>query len=201
MKKTCVIFICICLLLCGCTNNKESEGCVNDTSDELNNYISKNIILSEDKEIEYQDWVDQAKKCYRVAVQYKEEQVNEYRHTEDYFFFLLDDEIECLYVDYTKEKIGYDRYVWDACDFDAYLEDVTFDGQMDLIISLGHAGAGGDLVHCAYIYKDGKYIYTNSFEKIVNYKIDEENKCVVSMGGNEIIYKYNGTEFVEQINN
>lgn len=199
MKKICISIICICLLqLCGCTNNTESEYYAHDVSIELGKYISENIKLSDDKEIEYEGWLDQDKKCYRVAIQYKEEQVDKYNHAEDYFFFIMDDDIECVYVDYTKEKIGSDRYVWNACDFEAYLEDVTFDENLDLIISLGHAGAGGDLVYCAYVYNDGKYIYTNSFEKIINYKIDRENKHIVSGGSHNQVYEYNGEEFVEQ---
>ena len=201
MKKYMTLVIFIMLLVSGCSEKSNSTRIDENKLMTIKEYIAENVTISDDKCIEYEGWLDEEETCYRVAIEYKEEQEGEYSHSEDYFVFVLGNYIECVYVDYTKDKIGCDRYVWDACDFGAYLEDVTFDGELDLIISLGHAGAGGDLVYCAYVFEDGKYIYTNSFEKITNYKIDGENKYIVSMGDSERIFKYDGKEFAEQIYN
>ncbi len=200
-----IIIILICILISGCTHlsNVSTNTDINtntnaDIPSNISDCISKTIFLSDDKKIEYQEWVDEDKTCYRVAVRYKEEQTDRYTHCEDYFFFVNDEDIMTTYVDYSKEKSGADRYVWNACDFEAYLEDVTFDGNPDLVISLGHAGAGGDLVYCAYVYKDGEYVYAKSFESIVNYKLDNENKCIVRNGDSLCTYIYDGNSFVEK---
>lgn len=198
-KKIFLLLFYICITLYGCTNITESKICGDDLPLELKEYMSKNIKISDNKCVEYEGWLDDEEKCYRVAIEYKEEQQGKYRHSEDYFLFFSENEIECVYVDYTKEQIGADRYVWDACDFSAYLEDVTFDDKLDLIISLGHAGASGDLVYCAYVYNDGKYVYVKSFEEIVNYKLDRENKLIISGGSDSCVYQYNGEEFLKKV--
>ncbi len=199
MKKNIYIFIlCISFILCGCTKDNFPEESNNDIPAELKDYIFETIELSDDKEIEYQEWLNADKTCYRVAIEYKEEQDDIYKHSEDYFFFLTGDDIDYIYVDYSNASVEDDRYVWNACDFQAYFEDVTFDGNQDLIISLGHSGSGGDLVYCAYVYKDGKYIYTKSFETIVNYTIDNHNKSIVCTDNSGKVFRYDGREFVEQ---
>lgn len=195
MKKYLVGIMLILLFVSGCTKDKTSTIIEDNKITQFKEYISKNISISEKKEIEYERWIDEDEACYRVAIQFKEEREDRYRHTEDYFLFVTDDGVKCVHVDYTKEDIEADRYVWDACDFDAYLQDVTFDGHKDLIISLGHAGVGGDMIYCAYVYKDGDYIYTKSFEKIPNYKLDEERQCIVGMSSTEVIYQFNVKTF------
>jgi hypothetical protein len=90
-----------------------------------------------------------------------------------------------------------DRYVYNACDFEAEYIDVTFDGKKDIVISLGHAGAIGDMVHCAYVYEDGKFVYVKSFEEIPNYSINEEEKCIEGAIHDEVKkYTYEDHEFV-----
>ena len=71
-----------------------------------------------------------------------------------------------------------DRYVGDACDFNAKLEDVTFDGKDDIVIFLGHQGTRGVMYSCAYIYTDMGFVYCRSFEEIPNYDIDTENMLI-----------------------
>lgn len=153
--------------------------------------IDRTVILSEDTEIEKYEWVDREECCLRVRVQYKEKPEDNYRHKEDYFFFLNgtdgggrpdgNEDIQVLHVDYQDkgyENIGKDRYVWDACDFDAHFEDVTFDGQKDLLVFLGYSGVHGTQIYAAYVYENGSYRYEPTFEKIPNYSVDREAQVI-----------------------
>lgn len=147
----------------------------------IKNSIQENVALKEGTKIENICWVDDSQRCLRVAIQY-EEQPEElwFNHLEDYFFFLKEEEIEVLYVDYGTD-IDMERIVWDVKDFDAHLEDVNFDGQDDLIIALGSNGAMYGATYCAYLYTDKGYEYCPSFEQVAyNYRVDNEKKCIVA---------------------
>lgn len=183
-----------------------AAGCGEKDGGELREVVGKSVVLDETAEVESYEWLDERKTCLRVKVQYVEKPEGEYRHKEDYFFFLEGDQIQVLYVDYPGkdyENIGKDRYVWDACDFDAYLEDVTFDGHKDLLISLGHGGVHGTCIFAAYIYRDGIYEYERSFEEIPNYEVDKEQECVRGQNVNSadsvtfFRYIYDQNEFVK----
>ena len=162
-----MVFICAITVLQGCSH------------DNFKNAIKENIELTSDKEIESSGWVDDSQKCYRVAIKRTSDIAGEYSHVQDYFF-IEEDTIICIKVDYPSklDNINNDRYVYDACDFSADFADITFDGKEDIVISLGHQGASGTKVHCAYIFEDNDYIYAKSFENIPNYYINEESKCV-----------------------
>lgn len=184
--------------------------------------IEENVILGDDEEIEACEWVsgqesdyeweykrewgriDREKRCLRIWVRYKEPPPDNYQHKEDYFFFVEGEDIQVLHVDYpTKdfENIEKDRYVWDACGFPAYFEDVTFDGQDDLILSLGHAGSRGDSVHAVYVYEEGFYCYKPGFEEIPNYEVDVEEQVIRGWANDSAvssatyIYKYQNGDF------
>lgn len=166
--------------------------------------IEENVILSDDTEIEACEWVDEEKNCLRVRVQYREEPPDNYRHKEDYFFFSEGENIQVLHVEYpTKdwENRKKDRYVWDACDFAAHFEDVTFDGREDLVIFLGHAGSRGDLIHGVYVYEDGFYHYISGFEDIPNYEADTKEQVIRGWNINNAVssttyvYKYQNGDF------
>ena len=149
--------------------------------EKIKNSIQENVALKEGTKIENICWVDDSQRCLRVAIQY-EEQPEElwFNHLEDYFFFLKEEEIEVLYVDYGTD-IDMERIVWDVKDFDAHLEDVNFDGQDDLIIALGSNGAMYGATYCAYLYTDKGYEYCPSFEQVAyNYRVDNERKCIVA---------------------
>ena len=170
----------------------------------LTEAIEENVVLSDDTEIEACEWVDEAKSCLRVRVQYKEWPPDNYQHKEDYFFFQEGESIQALYVDYpTKdwENMEKDRYVWDACDFVAHLEDVTFDGRDDLIIFLGHLGNRGEMIHGAYVFEDGFYHYKPGFEDIPNYEVDLESQAIRGwqLDGPitewEFVFKYQNGDF------
>lgn len=159
-------------------------GDISSGDDYIDELAAANVVLAADEEIEAQDWVDESKSCYRVKVQYKEQPDHEYKHKRDYFFF-VDNSVKPVMVDYpSKSDRNADRYVSHACDFNAHFEDVTFDGNDDLIISLG-SDHNGSIFNCAYIYDDGQYVYNKSFEWIFAYKVDKENK--------KIIAEYNST--------
>ena len=167
------------------------EAADSDENEEVNLLINETVQLSDDEEIEAEEWVDDEKQCYRVRICYKEQPEGEYKHKRDYFFCLDGDNIISLEVDYPSKKdedFYTDRYVADACDFNAKLEDVTFDGKKDLVIFLGYQGSRGCMFSCAYIYTDSDFEYCKSFEGIPNYKIDIDNKQITGW-----ITNYNGS--------
>ena len=161
--------------------------------EKIKNSIQENVALKEGTKIENICWVDDSQKCLRVAIQYKEQPEELwFNHLEDYFFFVKEEEVEVLYVDYGTD-IDMERIVWDVKDFDAHLEDVNFDGQDDLIIALGSNGAMYGATYCAYLYTDKGYEYCPSFEQqAYNYRVDHENKRIVS-----ILYPTTGNGRVE----
>lgn len=174
-------------------------------AEEAKKYVEQTVLLSEDTMIEACEWVKEPE-VLRVRVQYKEQPEENYLHKEDYFFFMTGGEVtQSLYVDYpTKdfENMDKPRYVWDACGFEAYMEDVTFDGREDLIIRLGHAGVHGTMVACVYVATEDGYRYVQSFEEIPNYEVDVKNQIIRGRStGNaytyyEYEYKYENQEFV-----
>ncbi|WP_248404827.1 hypothetical protein [Butyrivibrio fibrisolvens] len=92
-------------------------------------------------------------------------------------FFVDDDGKEVSFdVGYPSksDSMDSDRYVYNACDFEAEYIDVTFDGEKDIVISLGHAGVIGDTVHCAYAdeweecYYEGEVAVTKWLSEIVD---------------------------------
>ena len=150
-------------------------------TNELMKLAIKSVQLFDDEEIESEEWVDDEKRCYRVRICYKEQPEGEYKHSRDYFFYMDGDDIKSFEVDYPSvndEDWDSDRYVGDACDFNAKLEDVTFDGKDDIVIFLGHHGTRGVMYSCAYIYTDTGFVYCRSFEEIPNYDIDTENMLI-----------------------
>lgn len=170
--------------------------------------IETQVILAEDTEIERYEWVDEEKTCFRIRVRYQEPPEQSYQHKEDYFFFLSDGTVtQVLYVDYPSKAEIYhdglpDRYPMFACDFDAHLEDVTFDGNADLIISLGDSRWNSG--SCAYVYENGVYRYEPTFEDISDYETDAEQKNIRGYARSgaafytNSIYEYRDGEFVER---
>ncbi len=148
-----------------------------------NYYIdSMTIDMPDDRMIESHEWIDDDHRCYRVRIDYKEQPDNAYKHVEDFFYYIEDDEsVVTVYVSYPdKDDTKAERYVYDACDFDAKLADVTFDGHDDIVISLGHAGSHGDEIYCAYVYDHGEFVYNRTYELIPNPEIDPDNKRILS---------------------
>lgn len=85
----------------------------------------------------------------------------------------------------------------DACDFDVCLKDVSFDGNRDIIISLGNITTAGISICCAYIYNGKDYVYNKSFENIPNYSVNNEEKCIFGCSKNMTYkYKFEDGEFV-----
>lgn len=148
--------------------------------DKIGDLKAQNVVLSDDEEIESEGWIDAGDKCYRVGICYKEQPEEGYQHKRDYFFCFMDEDTQVLEVDYPPHDALDDaeRLVGSACDFNAHLEDVNFDGKEDLIIFLGHAGAHGVQYSCAYLCTDEGYEYCKSFERIPNYSVDTENQVV-----------------------
>lgn len=168
--------------------------------------IENQVVLTENTEIESYEWVDEEKTCFRVRVHYQEPPEESYQHKEDYFFFLKDETVQqVLYVDYPL-KTGTlsgdypDRYPMSASDFDAHLEDVTFDGNADLIISLGDSR--WHAISCAYVYENGGYRYEPTFEDIPSYETDAEQNiirgCTRSGAASytDLVYEYRDGAFV-----
>lgn len=94
-----------------------------------------------------------------------------------YYFFYVDDTIAAIVVTYpSSTEVGSARHVYTACDFEAKLEDVNFDGLDDLVIFLGHSGAQGAMVHCFTNMNERKsvsdYIYKKYLPKFYKYLIE-----------------------------
>lgn len=164
----------------GDTDESETSGGMFNTG---NYYIdSMTIDLPDDRMIESHEWIDDDHRCYRVRIDYKQQPDNAYKHVEDFFYYIEDEEsVVTLYVSYPdKDDTKAERYVYNACDFDAKLVDVTFDGHDDIVISLGYAGSHSDEVYCAYVYDHGEFVYNRTYELIRNPEIDPDNKRILS---------------------
>ena len=166
------------------------------SGDDYTNQLALDTVkLEDDEEISGEEWVDDSHKCYRVSVQYKTAPDNAYQHKRDYFLF-TDISVVPIIVDYPdKDNKDADRYVHDGCGFEAHFEDLTFDGNDDLLISLGDERTG-DSFYCTYVYDEGQYVYIKSFEQIANYKLEYESNRVISIQGDAerswaVYYEYN----------
>ena len=231
-KKTIIMIILSFLILCGCANgnNKQEVDVIRDDNFQadiqkekdkefneidtkimkidsgnarINALIDDVVKLTDEENVEYSQWVEEGQ-IYRVAIERIQENPVEYSHLRDYFFIDTDDGINSFEVDYpSKLDINADRYVYDACEFEADYIDVNFDGNKDIVISLGHQGSNGDMVSCAYVYENGEYVYKKSFENIPNYRIDNSEKLIIgtfSSGPDEhvdIKYAYQDGNFIK----
>lgn len=161
-------------------------------------FVRSKVTLSDNEMIEKTEWIED-QVCYRVAVERVTEIEGEYKHLADYIF-VKEDTFKYVKVTYPSkfEAMDTDRYVYDACDFEVKYEDITFDGYKDIIISLGHQGAAGTCVSCAYVFENGDFVYAKSFELIPNYSINDTEKCIEGFYGNNTYkYQFVGGEFVE----
>lgn len=168
-----------------------------ETDEKVESYIEEYINLSDDTEIESCEWMKYGEEqVLRVAIQYKEQPENAYRHKEDYFLFINQDEnvSYILFVDYGECLIGA------ACGFDAHFEDVTFDGEEDLLIFAGYFK--GTESYCAYIYENGEFRYESTFERIPSYEINAEKEEIYgsaaggAMNFSDMTFKYINGEFL-----
>lgn len=179
----------------------EEKELVLSGNDAIDQQIKSEVQINEGEMLEDQGWIDESKRCYRVKISYVEKPENAYQHVRDYFFF-AEEGVEPLTITYASgnDSVYYeDREVLEACDFYAKLEDVTFDGNDDLIISLGYVPTESIRIDCAYIYEDGAYVYNHSFELIPNYMLYEEGKVINSwniQGALEFLdsYSYDASE-------
>lgn len=135
--------------------------------------------FNEGEMVKSADWTDDTHKCFRVMIINKDDN----RLTKDYFFYREDDmTVIPVAVDYpSSEEVGADRYFennWG--ENEARLEDVTFDGHDDLLISLDAEEGSNNRVFCAYIYDNGEFVYDAAFEKILNYKIETSDAVIIS---------------------
>lgn len=176
-------------------------------------YIDAYITLSDDTEIEYCNWMEYGEEqVLRVAIQYKEQPENDYRHKEDYFLFISQDGdvLNVIEVNYEDKGLGMadgmetdcatqHQLGW-ACDFDAHFEDVTFDGEEDLLIFVGDGRC--DRHYCAYIYENGEFRYERTFEHIPVGVVDTEKEVIYGSTTNsatsftDVTYKYINREFL-----
>lgn len=134
-------------------------------SEDVEKYIDEYVVLDDDTEVEGVQWIEHdTNQCLRIRLQYKIQPKDRYRHKEDYFLLFDEDSevTQVLRMDYENIKLGYGN------DFNAYFEDVTFDGNQDLLIHIGSWGSSQ--YYCAFIYDNGDYRREESFEKIPEYK-------------------------------
>lgn len=166
--------------------------------EEYEAFIQNAVHLSDGETVEKAEWIEE-NVCYRVSIERTRELEGEYKHLSDYIF-IKEDTITFIKVTYPSklESPESDRYVYDACDFEVKYEDVTFDGHKDITISLGHQGAAGTCVSCAYVYAEGEFVYKKSFELIPNYSINEDEKCIEGYYEDKIFrFEFEDGQFVE----
>ena len=172
---------------------------------EFDEFINNTIELLPEEEIEFTEWVEEGE-CFRVALQLTEEPEDRYRHNRDYVFVKKDDTVKYIVVDYMSDYTdvrSVERYVDAACDFKTEYEDVSFDGNKDIVIFLGHYGSRGIEHSCAYVCTDGEFVYTKSFEDIPYFSVDDKEERIYGwyydgMLANDVIckYKFENGEFI-----
>ena len=172
---------------------------------EFDAIVNKVVVIADDQQLEKAEWIEEGN-VYRVAIERKEEAPEEYRHLKDYIFVKTDG-IKWFEVDYAskKDSLDADRYVGSGCDFEVLYEDVTFDGEKDILISLGGFGTSSRK-YCAYINSEEGFVYDKSFEKILFDHIDAEKRCIVGFVsdgygrkiGTKYAYFYDGFELIEE---
>ncbi len=183
--------------------NPNKESVIESGNAEFDKCINEVVEFLPTEELEYTEWVKEGE-CFRVALQLINDPDDRYQHNRDYIFVKKDGKIKWIMVDYPgMYDWKKERYVHSACDFLVAYEDVSFDRNKDIVISLGHAGPRGIEISCAYIYKDGEFVYTESFENIPYYSINEKEKRIYGwyydgMLANDVIckYKFKNGEFV-----
>jgi hypothetical protein len=88
----------------------------------------------------------------------------------------------------------------EGCSFAAHFEDITFDGNKDLIISVGNSRHAE--YYCAYIYENGKFRYEKTFEHIPSYEISNDERVIYGSDTDgmglfiDTTYEYRDGEFV-----
>lgn len=178
----------------------DTDSFVPNTGDEeIDKEIDETLEEEERQNVDFADWIDDSEECYRIGIKRTEENEDEYTHLKDYYFVKKDGTVKIVKVDYPSKKDGYDadRYVYDACDFESKYEDITFDGNRDIVISLGHQGAAGIMSYCAFIYDGDDFRYEKSFESIPNPEIDSDAEMILGNDGrNTYTFKYQDNSFV-----
>lgn len=180
---------------------------------EEDTYINKYVVLSDDTEIAGYEWMQCDKEfVLRVKVRYKEKPEDAYQHKEDYFLFIDENEdvSQTLVVDYEDKGIHIglneqtecegNHSLGEGCGFDAYFEDVTFDGRKDLIISVGNSRHAA--YYCAYICEDDGFRYEKTFEHIPSYEVKSDEKVICGSDTDgmgwfaDMTYEYKDGKFV-----
>ena len=192
---------------------KNSEEISEEISEKTEAYINAYINLSDDIEVEGYEWMQyDDEQVLRVKIQYKELPINNYKHKEDYFLFITPDEdvSMILVVNYEDKGIHIrldeevectgNHYLGEGCSFTAHFEDITFDGNKDLIISVGNSRHAE--YYCAYIYENDEFRYEKTFEHIPSYEISNDEKAIHGSDTDgmglfiDTTYEYRNGEFV-----
>lgn len=165
---------------------------------EVVKYIDQYVELTDETAVEQYTWVRRdGGDILQIGVRYQDAEPGTIQgHKEDYFIFLNkeSDTQQVLYVDYEGKFIG------EACSYIAHFEDVTFDGNEDLLIHLGYTSHA--VYYCAYIFEDGEYRYEKTFEHIPSYEVDQENQVIHGSDTDglgwiyEATYQYENGHFV-----
>ncbi len=116
-------------------------------------------------------------RVYQVLIGYVDQPDNAYTVSREcFFYFGPDEEIRTFDVCFPPvDEEDADRHVYENTSdkdssFVAVLDDVNFDGYDDILICLGEKNS--HIYWCAYLYDDGNYVYSRSFEQIADYVIN-----------------------------
>lgn len=155
----------------------EFQPVVNKTIEDsdFEKYVSDKIEVRDGEELAESKWVVDGI-IYRVTINQTVDS-NKYAHLRDYFF-INGEEKSWFEVSYAvgSGQSSEDRFVGSNCDFFAEYRDISFDGNKDIVISLGSWGFVNR--NCAYVYSDGEYEYCKNFEKLSNYILNYKEKCL-----------------------
>ena len=176
---------------------KESSEAVKNSFHSGNEKVDKmameEVILDQNEIIKSSGWTNE-ERLYRVEIDYVDTPKDEYTHKRDEFFYVYEDgRVTSFEAKYTTKFPTEDYHqTFAACGFETVLADVNFDGVEDVVISLGHAGAQGALVHTVYLGSEEGFTANKSFEDISNFQLDSKEQLI---HGN---YRSNAETRVEQ---
>lgn len=163
--------------------------------------VADELKISDDELIENVRWLNEEQSVLQIMI--GEKQSGQVKHERDVIYYSFENQISSFDIDY---NVDGHRQPDENANYYAYLEDVTFDGQDDILISLGgdlkdESSADKYARSCLYECKEGKYEYNDKFEVLGEYSVKDFYKSICcEQDGINITYMYVDGEYVEAYN-
>ncbi len=143
-----------------------TASCWESGNTDIDDLILKMVSLDFDEEFEAFEWLDSQQNCYRIRIKGVLPSDGLYRHKRDYFFYIKENKVYPLEVEYTEEDSDLvPRYAEGECNYDAFLENADLDGKEYLIISIGNDNAQENTKYCAYVLENEEWIFVPRYER------------------------------------